>query len=185
MISFYLSMVETDEDRDKVILLYESFYSFMCYTAGEILHHNKYDVEDIVHNAMIKLIQNLDLIDFSDMQKTKNLCGIVAKNLAIDYCKLKENQKLSLDDEICESIVTEDNTSDIIITKDTYDIVLRELKSLDDKYRDICIMKYIHELKEREIALLLDIPPNTVSTRIFRGKQILREALRKENVYVS
>ena len=90
-----------------------------------------------------------------------------------------------MDDEICESIVTEDNTSDIIITKDTYDIVLRELKSLDDKYRDICIMKYIHELKEREIALLLDIPPNTVSTRIFRGKQILREALRKENVYVS
>lgn len=183
MISLYLAMVETDEDRDKVVLIYENFYSFMCYTAGQILHNDKYDVEDAVHNAMVKLIENLDLIDLSDMQRAKNLCGIVAKNKAIDHCKLKDNQGISFEDSFCKTLVTDDTTSDIVIKKDTYDIILKELKSLDDKYRDICIMKYIHKLKEREIALLLDIPPKTVSTRIFRGKQILREALRKENIY--
>ena len=88
MISYYLSIVETEEDKEKVVFIYENFYSFMCYTAGQILNHNKHDVEDAVHNAMIKLIENIDVIDLSDKQRAKNLCGIVAKNKAKDHCRL-------------------------------------------------------------------------------------------------
>ena len=184
MIAYYLSIVETDEDREKVLFIYENYYSFMCYTAGQVLGHNKQDVEDAVHNAMLKLIENIDIIDLSDKQKAKNLCGIVAKNIAKDHCKYKDNQSLSLEDMICETTEEENSPSEIVIRKDTYDIILKALHSLDDKYRDICIMKYVHQYKEREIALLLNLTPNTVSIRIYRGKQILREALRKENLHV-
>ena len=126
MISFYLSIVETDEDREKVIFIYENFYSFMCYTAGQVLNHNKYDVEDTVHNAMLKIIENIDVIDLSDKQRAKHLCGIVAKNKAKDHCKLKKNQTLSLDDTLYEVIEDDSNPSELIICKDTYDIVLKE-----------------------------------------------------------
>ncbi|MBP3442029.1 MAG: hypothetical protein J6L62_04415 [Clostridia bacterium] len=63
-------------------------------------------------------------------------------------------------------------------------MIEQKIKELDDKYRDICRLKYINNLKEREIALLLNLPPNTVSVRIFRGKQILREELKKEGIHV-
>ena len=185
MLSFYLSIVETDEDKEKVVFLYENYYSFMCYTAGQVLNHNKFDVEDAVHNAMLKLIENLDSIDFSNLQKTKNLCGIVAKNKARDLLKRREKQNVSLEDDVRADISTAEDPRDILIRNNTYELILHALDSLDDKYRDLCIMKYVHGLKEKESAALLDITPHTVSTRIFRGKQILRDALRKEAVYES
>ena len=48
----------------------------------------------------------------------------------------------------------------------------------------VCLLKYVNELKEREISKILDIPLKTVNSRIYRGKQILREALRKESCHV-
>ncbi len=184
MISFYVSLVGTDDDKEKVVFIYENFYSFMAYNAGQVLNHNKHDVEDVVHNAMLKIIEHIDKIDLSDENRAKNLCGIIAKNLAKDHCKLKDNQNLSLDGDISESTDGGETPDDIVITKDTYDIILKELFALDDRYRDICILKYLYEYKEREIAGLLGITHEAVRMRIFRGKQILREALRKENLHV-
>lgn len=88
MISFYLSIIETEEDKDKVVFIYENFYSFMCYTAGQVLGQGKPEVEDAVHNAMLKIIERLDMIDITDEIKVKNLCGIIAKNIAKDHLKL-------------------------------------------------------------------------------------------------
>lgn len=184
MLSYYLLMVETDSDKDKVVYIYENFYSFMCYTAGQVLNNHKADVEDSVHNAMIKIIENIDKIDISDAKKAKNLCGIIAKNMAKDHLKLKDNQILSLEDVSNENTESTFDTEDIVIGKDTYSVVLKALNSLDEKYRDVCVLKYFHEYKEREIAALLNIPPNTVSVRIHRGKQILREAIKEEGIHV-
>ncbi len=184
MIAYYLSIVETEEERDKVIFIYEHFHAFMCYTAGQVLRGNIHDIEDTVHDAMIKIIDNIDLIDLSDKRRARNLCGIVAKNKAKDRCKLKANQTISYEDLLHEQSKPEDDPDEIVINKDTYRVIINTLRSLDDRYRDICMLKYVHQLKEREIALILDITPKTVSTRIFRGKQLLREALRKENLHV-
>lgn len=77
-----------------------------------------------------------------------------------------------------------DNPEDIVITKDTYNTVMNAINSLNEKYRDVCILKYVNQLKEREIAEILNISPKNVNVRIFRGKQLLREALRKEGMHV-
>ncbi len=184
MISFYLSIIETEEDKDKVVFIYENFYSFMCYTAGQVLGQGKPEVDDAVHNAMLKIIERLDMIDLSDAKKAKNLCGIIAKNIAKDHLKLKENQTLPLDETFCDLPSEDDAVDEIVIKGDTYEIILRAIRRLDERYRDVCILRYVHGYKEREVAELLNISAGTVSTRIFRAKQILREELRGESIYV-
>ena len=184
MISFYLSIIETEEDKDKVVFIYENFYSFMCYTAGQVLGQGKPEIEDAVHNAMLKIIERLDMIDIADEIKAKNLCGIIAKNIAKDYLKLKDNQTLMLDETFCDLPSEDDAVDEIVIKGDTYEIILRAIRALDERYRDVCILKYVHGYKEREVAELLNISAGTVSTRIFRAKQILREELRGESIYV-
>lgn len=183
MISLYLAMVDTDEKRDKVTFIYENFYSFMAYTAGQVLNGNKANTEDAVHNAMMTVIENLDLIDFSDLRKAKHLCGIIAKNKAKDMCKAKESQALSLDDEQFENLAGDDPIEKLI-QKDTYNLILKEMRAMSDTYRDVLFLKYVHEMKEREIALILNLPPKTVNVRIFRGRQLLKNAIRKEVLYV-
>ena len=184
MLTFYLSMVETEEDEDKVIYIYNHFYSAMSYAASLVLKNNKHDVDDVVHSSMVNIIKNIDIIDFSDLRRAKSMCKTVAHNMAVDFLKKKENQNISLDDAICDDIEDYNNPAEIVINNDIYAIIERKIKALDDKYRDVCKLKYINNLKEREIALLLNLPPNTVSVRIYRGKQILREELRKEGIHV-
>ncbi len=184
MISFYLSIIETEEDKDKVVFIYENFYSFMCYTAGQVLGQGKPEVEDAVHNAMLKIIERLDMIDIADEVKVKNLCGIIAKNIAKDHLKLKDNQTLMLDETFYDLPSEDDAVDEIVIKGDTYEIILRAIRALDERYRDVCILRYVHGYKEREVAELLNISAGTVSTRIFRAKQILREELRGESIYV-
>ena len=184
MISFYLSIVESADDRDKVVFIYENFYSFMCYTAGQVLGQGKPEVEDAVHNAMLKIIERLDTIDVSDVTRAKNLCGIIAKNIAKDHLKLKESNTLSLDETFGDLTSEDDEPDEIVIRRDTYEILLRAVRKLDEKYRDVCILKYVHGYKEREVAELLNISAGTVATRIHRAKQILREELRRESIHV-
>lgn len=88
-------------------------------------------------------------------------------------------------DETFYDLPSEDDAVDEIVIKgDTYEIILRAIRALDERYRDVCILKYVHGYKEREVAELLNISAGTVSTRIFRAKQILREELRGESIYV-
>ena len=183
MISYYLSIIDTEEAKDKVIFIYENFYPFMCYSAGEVLGHNKPDVEDAVHNAMLKLIENIDLIDLSDVKKVKNLCGIVAKNKARDHCKLRDNQTIALDDTV-DTSDDYSNPDDIVVIEESCGIILEAIHDLDDTYRDVCVLKYVHGYKIREISAILALPQNTVSTRLSRAKQLLKKALRKESIYV-
>lgn len=59
MLSFYLSMVETDEERDLVTRLYYTYERMMYKIALGILK-NPHDAEDAVSEAFIRLIKNLD-----------------------------------------------------------------------------------------------------------------------------
>ena len=53
--------------------------------------------------------------------------------------------------------------------------------SLPDKYREIVVLHYHQDMKIREIAQLLRIPVNTVSTRLRKARKLLGAALEGED----
>jgi hypothetical protein len=55
--------------------------------------------------------------------------------------------------------------------------------SLSDTYREVCEMKYILHMKEREIAQELGLSEKNVNARIFRGKQVLRKMIQESYGY--
>ena|SRR5579883_1369046 len=52
---------------------------------------------------------------------------------------------------------------------------LKIIQSLDDKYRDVIIMKYVEDLSVREIAQILGETENNVYVRISRGFEKIRQ----------
>ena len=48
------------------------------------------------------------------------------------------------------------------------------------KYREVIVLYYYEGMKTKEIAAVLNIPVNTVSTRLKRGKELLKKYLREE-----
>ena len=66
----YLQMIETDEDRQKFIQLYETYRGLMFYVANRILHNTE-DAEDAVHQAFLSIIENLDKISMVHCPKSR------------------------------------------------------------------------------------------------------------------
>jgi len=56
------------------------------------------------------------------------------------------------------------------------------INQLPKKFHTAVILSYFDELSIEEIARIENCPVGTIKSRIFRGKQILRQILEKENV---
>ena len=72
------------------------------------------------------------------------------------------------------------NPQALIVNDETIAIVRNGINQLDDKYRDVIILKYYYHMKNVEIAEVLKIEPGTVNTHVARAKKKLREILGEE-----
>jgi RNA polymerase sigma-70 factor (ECF subfamily) len=52
-----------------------------------------------------------------------------------------------------------------------------QIDALPEAYRTVFMLRAVEELSAEETAAVLDIPPATVRTRLFRARSLLREAL--------
>ena len=97
MLSFYLSLVETQSDKEKVEFIYLNYYKLMSYVINQYVS-NKDDVSDLVHDSMVKIIYNIDKVDVNDEFRTRSFCTTVAKHKAIDFLRKKEHHNIPLDE---------------------------------------------------------------------------------------
>lgn len=183
MLVFSSPAIGKRSEKDKVEYIYRQYYPLMRYAAGRALGGDGQDAEDAVHDAMIKVIKNIGIIDVADQTRLKNLLCVIVRNCAMDRLRKKGNRNEFLS-EIPEDLSdTAPLPEQAVANEDTLDAILKTIGSLPEIYRGPCVLKYFHGYKEKEIAALLGIPEKTASTRIHRGKMVLRDALRKEGYH--
>ena len=178
MLTIYLSMVPTVEEKQKVKEVYEQYYGLMFHIARGYCSQRS-DAEDIVHDAIVKMIKHLACIDTKDPNRTRAFCATVVKYTALDRLKAKENHVISIEDFQEEPT----HAKDFAIDKDTYADLVREIRALSDPYRIVLTLKYVNDMTDREISELLGVSEKTVSVRLSRGRQKLRKALEEAENY--
>jgi RNA polymerase sigma-70 factor (ECF subfamily) len=178
MLFFYLSLVGTSQDKQKVQRIYEQYYGLMMHIANRY-YPQRSDAEDVVHDAIVKIIKHLACIDTNDQKRTRAFCVTVVKHTALDRLKAKENNLISIEDFQEEPT----HAKDFAIDKDTYADLVREIRALSDPYRIVLTLKYVNDMTDKEIAALLDLSEKTVSVRLSRGRQKLRKALEEAENY--
>lgn len=179
MLSQYLTLVDTDYDRDKLEYLYNTYYTLMFSVAMKYLHTED-GAKDAVHDSILKAIRYLHLIDKESPSKTKTLLCTIVKNRCIDL--IRRADALPMGD--IEEIFTE--TTDAVTTpieyllqEEGYHFLLSCIEELSDAYRIVCQLKYVVGCRETEIAELLGIPSKTVNTRLFRARRILKNKIKE------
>ena len=65
------------------------------------------------------------------------------------------------------------------MTKDGYEQLIRYIGEMSDTYREVCQLRFICGLKEREIAEALGITQKNVTARIARGRRQLIEKIKE------
>ena len=107
-------------------------------------------------------------IPYRDYGKAKNYLYCIAGNIIKNFYKKKKEVLL---DEIPE--MADNGMEGIELRMD----VEQALESLPDELREAAILFFFQELKQKEIAELLDIKLSLVKYRISRAKKLLSERL--------
>ncbi len=182
VLNFYLSMLDSEEHCDKIKYIYERYTGIMKYCAGKILSDRNDDVEDAVHNAMLRIIKVVDRVDVSDERKLRSFCTTVAQNAAVDILRQRDNQNLYIEDVIYDDNEDEYDIFEQFNVRDVYKKVIAMMDKLSDTQKSVMILKYVHDIPDKEIAVLLNISTNAVDVRVSRGKKKLMAMLKEENV---
>lgn len=178
MLSFYLSMVETEEQRDLVTRLYNAYERKMYAIAFSILK-NKQDSEDAVSESFIKLINNLDKISDIDSSKCKGFITIVVKNTAIDiYNKRKKDIHSDIDEAYDLSGGT---VEDDFLKGFDCESVHTAVNMLKEEYKQALTLKYFYNMKIDDIAKIIGITYDGTLKRIKRAEQGLYKTLSEMN----
>lgn len=69
-----------------------------------------------------------------------------------------------------------EKSSESLLSNSNYDFVEIEtlLSRLEKRYRTVIVLKYFHDYKISEIALILNKPEGTIKTWLYKGLEILR-----------
>ena len=72
---------------------------------------------------------------------------------------------------------TSENILDEMIHREEMSLLRRELAFIKSDYRNIVVAYYIENKSIRQIASALSLPENTVKSRLFRAREILKEGM--------
>lgn len=174
----YLSLLDSEEEISKFELIYSTYKKQMYYTANNILK-DSHLAEDAVHNAFLRIINNLEKIEDINSHKTKGLIVIIVKNVSIDIYRKNKKER---DNTIFIDDLDDINGYDEINKNEIGDLEIA-ISKLPENYKQVFLLKFSHELTDNEISEILDIKPDNVRKRIFRGREKLKNILKKMEVY--
>ncbi|MDE2399682.1 MAG: RNA polymerase sigma factor [Patescibacteria group bacterium] len=162
---------EEDNKRTMFIELYDTYgdaiFRFCYFKTGD-----REVAKDLAQDVFIKVFNHLKK---EEVGSHKSFIYTVAKNTVIDFWrKSKSITENSLPDGFFESIAAKDNMETYL----DYSIFLSLLDKLSPSDREIIVLRYVEDMSPKDMAELLDERENTISVRVSRAREKLRELLK-------
>lgn len=197
----YLMISETDTiDADELLIERIKAGDMAAYNVMVIRHYdrifsrvlqllnNKQDAEEVTQDAFIRAHRGLE--NFRGDASFSTWLYQIATNLAHNrywyWFRRKRDQSISLDHSQCEdgSLTLEnvmpcadENPAEAVVTQEFVDRVSACMQYLNDKHKEVLILRNVKNLTYDEIAQQLEISVGTVKSRIARARESLRGLL--------
>lgn len=159
---------------DELYLRYaDKLYGYIL----KMLWYNEVRAQDLLQDLFTKIIRQPQLFDTSKNFKT--WIYTIASNLCKNEFKrneVRKNTQNGLDHRY--NIASEDNLENTINDLEFMEALQRELTKLDEKHREVFVLKHIDGLSIKEIAEIMSINEGTVKSRLFYAIKKLAEELK-------
>ena len=177
---YELVQLAIEQNQAAFIVLYTR------YNIGVRSHISRYvaqkeDVEDICLESFQKAFSQIGT--YNPEYKFSTWLYRIARNTAFDHLNRHDREKCNMPTtsinediaELKELPATMHNPEEDIINQQEYDKWLNNIEKLKDDYRIVAKMNLIDNFGYKEIADALELPLNTVKTKIRRAKaQLLK-----------
>jgi RNA polymerase sigma-70 factor (ECF subfamily) len=167
----------TIEEISRLIIEYgKPIYSFCCSLTG-----NKNDADDLYQDTVLKAVELRHRLDSGGNPKCY-LMGIAVRIWQNHKKKYAVRQKILQTVELDENLTQETEDTDSrpdekVIRKETIRAVRMGMKQLPEKFQIVLYMYYTAEMSLEDIGRTLRIPQGTIKSRLFKGRNLLKEYL--------
>lgn len=150
--------------------------------------HTIEDIKDITQSVFLDIWEGNKLELVKDQEKITGWMVIVAQNAAIDFIRKTRNltrrspvvlNEEGVEFDITDTLTAKSNPVDELSTLELADTLDTLINALEPRDRLILKLNLLHSQSHKEIAALLKLPQNTVSTIIRRSLLKLRESLER------
>jgi len=136
-------------------------------------------VEDVLSETMMEVWRQA--ARFEGRASVNTWVFSIAHHRAVS--RLRKKRESALDEETAAAIEDESPTPDErAVTSDTNRLIGTLMEQLSFEHREILHLAYFQEFSVQEIADALDLPANTVKTRMFYARQRLKVLLEKSGI---
>ena len=135
------------------------------------------DIKELVADTFISLWKTAERINYVQYSSLKAYIGEIARNKAKDYLKMNKNIDLELYE---NAILIDDSIERQMLQKEQQQYIQKLLTKLKPEDQKIFLLHYYQYKKVDEIALIMHMNPQTVKTRLRRGRETLRTLLCNE-----
>lgn len=146
------------------------------------------EAEDLAQEVFSRVARSLN--GFEGRSKVSTWIYRIATNSALD--RLRSPRSRSIEIPLMENVDSNAGSAgetratskkgplSNIITSEMNSCIHQQMEKLPEKYRTVMILSSLDELKNREIADILDISLEAVKMRLHRGRAMLKEILENE-----
>ncbi|WP_144510577.1 RNA polymerase sigma factor [Bacillus sp. FJAT-22090] len=155
-------------NRDAFRHLYEEYAGYAIRTAKAITRNDEL-AKDAVQEAFIRVYRHISSYD------SALSFGAWFYRILVNECNRllnKEKKNISIDTSLLEN-----NAQLMEHSKESATDLYAVIQNMADLYRIPLLLKYIKGFSEKEIAGILNLNHNTVKSRLFNGRSLLKEHL--------
>ena len=166
----YMMLLESDPDRERFARLYRANIKRMERLAAKLLGPGP-RAEDAVHDSFLKLIHHYEELRDRPDERVAAWLMVVVKNAATDMLR-REGRETDLESAFWEPSVPADQGE--------FQALVTIIRQMPEDYRRVLELRFVAEWSLAEIAQAMNLTESAVKTRVFRGRKMLMEQLRKE-----
>ena len=138
--------------------------------------NNDDDVKDLMQDAMVNIIQNIDNFTYTGKGSLRAWATRIVVNQALNFVKSQKRFHDTFADKDLGNLSLADN-EEPDISDVPAEVIHRLISQLPDGYRTVFNLFAIEGKSHKEIAALLGIKADTSASQFFRAKNILAKQI--------
>lgn len=145
----------------------------LCYTYV----HNWQTAEDLTQDTFMKLYTYADA--FRGDASIKTYIYRIAINVCNSYLASWKFKKVVISNSFHKLLKAKDEVAHLVVeNEEAYELV-KAIERLAPKYKDVLLLFYYADMSIAEISKVLNMPVNTVKTRLSRARGLLKNVLQE------
>lgn len=180
-------VLQTLKHKERFGILMVRYEAPLRRYVGRLGVSNYEDQSDVLQDIFIKVYRNLH--SFDHKLKFSSWIYRIAHNEAISAFRKKnvrpEGHLVADSEEILSFVSSSLDSAEVMFDREVNaDVVNLALLELDDKYREVLLLRFFEHKEYDEISDILQIPIGSVGTLIHRGKKQLQTVINKQCIRI-